>query len=151
MVQDVGKCLRSRDCQGSDVSVVKLLRPQVSVALSKSVRTHLSYCSEDEDEVKCSYLLLFLWRPRYSEVILILRYDRRLNMTGVTVVLLSLILTATTAQTRETLFGCEGETLQLRWTFLSLLNLHDFYSQTSLTTFTHYVHILSISASQALY
>ena len=36
-------------------------------------------------------------------------------MIALTVGLLSVILTGSTAQARETLFGCEGETLHLRY------------------------------------
>ena len=42
-------------------------------------------------------------------------------MIGVTVVLLSLSLTA---QARETLFGCEGETLELRYLILVEISYH---------------------------
>ena len=38
-------------------------------------------------------------------------------MIVVTVVLLSVILTGSTARAKETLFGCEGETLHLRYIY----------------------------------
>ena len=43
------------------------------------------------------------------------RYERKLNMIGVIVVLLGVLLTGSPTQARETLFGCEGETLHLRY------------------------------------
>ena len=47
-------------------------------------------------------------------------------MIGVTLVLLSLILTGSPAQARETLFGCEGETLELRYDINIIITLNHY-------------------------